>query len=287
MDEKIEKSEKRLKVLISADLEGVSGVTHPEQVRPGSPDYRDAIMRWSQELNAIVSGLREVGAELIVINDSHNHMRNLNNAMIPGASIVSGWQRPYSMLCEIDKGFDVCFFTGYHAMAGSRSTLSHTYRPKIIKQVYLNKVSVGELGLNAALAGFYNIPVVFVSGDEETCHEAQSLLGNQITTVATKKGHSRYSATSYPFDLILKNLKVEATRALKEKENWKVYRVTSPCALQIVFNEPNHADACELIPGVKRVSDNQVEFTHQLYPQVFRCFLAMGTLASARDEVIT
>ncbi len=281
-------TDKKLKVLISADLEGVSGVVHPQQTSPGSPDYKDAVMRWTQELNAVVTGLRETGVELIVINDSHNHMRNLNNSMINNAIVVSGWQRPLSMICDVDKVvYDACFFTGYHTMAGSKSTLSHTYRPRVIKEVFINKVQVGEIGINAAMAGFYNVPVVFISGDEDTCHEAQGLLGDQIVTVPTKKGLSRYAAMSYPFDLILKNLKLEASRAVKEKEKWKVYKVTSPCTLLVTFTEPNHADACELIPGVKRISDNQVEFTHQLYPVVYKCFLAMGALAVSREEVIT
>ena len=276
-----------MKVLISADLEGVSGVVHPDQIYPDGVFYKETLMRWSQELNAIVSGLKEAGVETIVINDAHNHMRNLNNSMVQNAMVISGWQKPLSMLSSVDQGYDACFFAGYHAKAGSASTLSHTYRPRIIKQVYLNKIPVGEIGLNAALAGFYNVPVTFISGDEETCLEAQVLLGNQIVTVQTKKGLSRYAALSYPFETNLRNLKAGAIKAIKEKDKWKVYKITSPCTISVVFSEPNHADACELIPNVKRVTDNQVEFSAQLYPVVFKCFLAMGALAVSRDDVVT
>ncbi len=276
-----------MKILISADLEGVSGVVHTDQIYPDGVFYKETLQKWAQELNAVVSGLKEVGAQQIVINDAHNHMRNLNNAMVQNASVITGWQKPFSMMATIDQGYDACFFLGYHAMAGSRSTLSHTYRPKIIRQVYLNKVLVGETGLNAALAGFYNVPIALISGDEEVCYEAQTLLGPQVIAIQTKRGLGRYSAISYPFEVTLKNLKAGAIQALKEKEKWKVYKVTSPCTISVVFSEPNFADACELIPNVKRVSDNQVEYTSQLYPNVFKCFLAMGTLAKARDEVIT
>lgn len=276
-----------MRVYISADLEGVSGVVHPEQCYGDNPFYRESLMRWSQELNSVVSGLKEGGAKVIVINDAHNHMRNLNPSLVPNAIIISGWQKPLSMMADIDKGYDVCFFTGYHAMAGSKSTLSHTYRPKIIREVLLNKVPVGEVGLNAALAGFYNVPIAFISGDEETCYETQTILGDQIVTVQTKKGLSRYSAITYPFEINLRNLKAGAITALNQKDKWKVYKVTSPTTIAVTFSEPNHADACELIPNVKRVSDTQVEYTSQLYPNVFKCFLAMATLAKARDEVIT
>ena len=276
-----------MKILISADLEGVSGVVHPDQIYPDGIFYKETLQKWAQELSAVVAGLKEAGAELIVINDAHNHMRNLNSAMVPNATVVSGWQKPFSMMATVENGYDAVFFTGYHAMAGSRSTLSHTYRPRIIKEVLLNKLPVGEVGLNAALAGFYNIPVAFICGDEEVCYEAQSLLGDQVVTVQTKKGISRYAAISYPFELNLKNLKAGATKAIKEKDKWKVYKITSPCTVTVTFSEPNHADACELIPNVKITNNTQVEFTSQLYPNVFKCFLAMGTLAQSRDEVIT
>ena len=276
-----------MKILISADLEGVNGVAHTDQIYPEGKYYKETVVRWSKELNAIVEGLHEAGVKEIVINDSHNHSRNLNSSLIPKAKIVTGWQRSYSMVSGVEKGFDACFFTGYHTMAGSNGTLSHTYRPRIIKRVKLNKKPVGEIGLNAALAGAFNVPVVLVSGDKETCAEANNLLGKQLFTVETKKSLSRYAAMSYPFEEVLKKFTSVSAQAIKEKKKWKVFKIKSPSTLSVEFALPNHADACELIPGVKRISDNRVEFKHEDYSVVFKCFLAMGALAASRDDVIT
>ncbi len=276
-----------MKILISADLEGVNGVAHPDQIYPDGKYYKETLVRWAKELNAIVEGLNEAGVKNIVINDSHNHSRNLDSSFVPKAKIVTGWQRPYSMVSGVEKDFDACFFTGYHGMANSKSTLSHTYRPRIIKEVRLNKKPVGETGLNAALAGVFNVPVVFISGDRETCAEAKNLLGKQLFTVETKKSLSRYSAMSYPFEEVLENLRFTSIKTIKEKKKWKSFKIKSPCTLEVEFSLPNHADACELIPGVKRVSDNQVKFTHKDYTVVFKCFLAMGALAASRDDVVT
>ena len=276
-----------MKILVSADLEGVSGVSHPDQIYPDGKYYKETVLRWAQELNAIVDGLKEAGVKKIVINDSHNHSRNLDSSLVPKASIVIGWQRQYSMVSGVEKDFDACFFTGYHGMAGSKSTLSHTYRPRIIKRVKLNKEPVGEIGLNAALAGVFNVPVVFISGDKETCAEGRNLLGKQIFTVETKKSLSRYSSMSYPFKDVLKDFKSVSAETIKEKKKWKIFKIKSPCTLEVEFSLSNHADACELIPGVKRISDNHVSFTHKDYTVVFKCFLAMGALAASRDDVIT
>ena len=276
-----------MKILISADLEGVNGVAHPDQIYPDGKYYKETLVRWSKELNAIVEGLNEAGVKDIVINDSHNHSRNLDSSFIPKAKIVTGWQRPYSMVSGVENNFDACFFTGYHGMASSKSTLSHTYRPRIIKSVRLNKKLVGETGLNAALAGFFNVPVVFISGDKETCSEAKNIIGKQLFIVETKKSLSRYAAMSYPFEKVLENLKLVSTKAVKEKKRWKIFKIKSPCILEVEFSLSNHADACELIPGVKRISANRISFTHKDYSVVFKCFLAMGALAASRDDVIT
>lgn len=276
-----------MRILISADFEGVSGVVHPDQIYPNGKGYKDALARWVKELNAIVEGLKEAGIKEIVINDSHNHMRNLDNSLIPHASIVSGWQREYSMVFGVDKKFDACIFQGYHSMAGSCATLSHTYRPRIIKQVLLNKLPMGEAGLNAALAGFFDVPVIMVTGDEDVCYEARKLIGNQVVTVETKKGFSRYSALSYPFDVNLDNLKSGAIKAIKQKSKWEVYKLQKPYTLSVTFSETNHADAAELIPDIKRTALNEVTYTNNNYSVVFKCFLAMGALAVSRDEVIT
>ena len=276
-----------MRVLISADFEGVNGVVHPDQIYPDGKGYKDALGRWIKELNAIVEGLRESGVKEIVINDSHNHMRNLDNSLIPHASVVLGWQREYSMMSGVDKKIDACIFQGYHSMGGSCATLSHTYRPRIIKNVLLNKLPMGEAGLNATLAGFFNVPVIMVTGDEDACYEAQKLLGNQVVAVHTKKGLSRYSAFSYPFDVNLDNLKTGAIKAIKQKSKWETYKLQKPYTISVTFSEPNHADAAELIPDVKRTADNEVSYTNKDYSIVFKCFLAMGALAASRDEVIT
>ena len=276
-----------MRVLISADMEGVSGVVHPDQIYPDGKYYKETLIRFANELNAIIEGLNDENVTDILIVDSHNHMRNLDPMLVPKASLVSGWQRPFSMVSCVNKSIDACFFVGYHSKAGSFSTLSHTYRPKIIRNVELNNISVGETGLNAALSGSFNVPVVFVSGDEDVCMEATQLLGNHIVTVQTKVGLSRYAALSYSFDQNLKNLKEAARKVVKNKSKWKTFKFNPPCTIRITFAEPNHADACELIPKVKRASNYQVEFSDRSYPVVFKCFLAMAALASSRDDVIT
>ncbi len=274
-----------MKVLISADIEGVCGVVHTDQIYPDGKFYKETLDKWVLELNAVIEGLKDSGVKEIVINDSHNHMRNLDNLKLKGAEVITGWQKPFSMVSTAEKKYDLAFFCGYHAMACANGILSHTYRPRIIKKVFLNGTEVGETGLNAGLLGYYETPVAFLSGDNVVCAEAKALLGNELITVETKKALSRYSALSISFDENLKNLKEASAKAVKIKH--KPFKLTSPTTLSIVFAEPNHADGAELIPGVKRINNTQIEFTHQEFPVLFKCFLAMGALSATRDDVLT
>lgn len=278
-----------MKVYISADIEGVTGVVHPDQIYPDGKFYNEALEVWAKELNAIIEGLTESGIESkdIFINDSHNHMRNLSALNIPTANLILGWQKTYSMVSQINLGFDIAFFTGYHSMASTNGVLSHTYRPRIIKEVKLNNILVGETGLNSALAGYYNVPVGLVTGDNVLCDEARKLFGKNTVYVETKKAISRYSALSYSLEENLKTLKEGAILAIKNKIYWKPYKPETPTILSVRFAESNHADAVELIPQVKRIGSAEVEYTSHDFSIVFKCFLAMGALAASRDDVLT
>lgn len=275
-----------MKILISADIEGVNGVVHPDQIYPDGKFYKETLEKWVLELNAVIEGLKESGVKEIVINDSHNHMRNLNSANLKDASLITGWQKPFSMVCGAELGFDGAMFTGYHAKATANGVLSHTYRPRIIKKVLLNNIEVGETGLNAALLGFYDIPVLLVNGDDVTCKEAENLLGKDLIRVESKKALSRYSALSVPFEQTLKDLREGAKKAIKEKSKLKPYKVESP-VLKVTFAEPNHADAAELIPNVIRIGNTEIELSGLAMPALFKAFLAMGALAASRDDILT
>ena len=199
-----------MKIFISADLEGVNGVMHSSQTQPGEPGYERAVGLLHKELSVVIEGIYETSkVSEIFVADGHWNARNLRHEFFPrGVTLISGWQRPYSMMSGVsghigsktivDKGFDGVFFLGYHAMAGTAGgVLSHTYRAQVFQEVRLNGVPVGETGLNAALSGYFGVPVAFLSGDDATCNEARNLLGS-VTCVPVKKAVSRYSCLALP-----------------------------------------------------------------------------------------
>ena len=283
-----------MKIYISADLEGVNGVVHSSQTQPGEPGYERAVALMHKEIAAVVDGLSSSGVSEIYVADAHWDARNLRPESLPaGVKLISGWQRPFSMVSGVSghigqkilvDGFDGIFLLGYHARSGvSCAVLSHTYRAQVYFDVQLNGVSVGETGLNAALAGFHGVPVAFISGDDAACNEARNLIGS-LTCVTVKKAISRYSAVCLPESEVLESLRQGAREAIDKRDFWTVFTPPRPSTLTITLFDPAMADAAELIPGVKRLDDRIIEFTHEDFSILFRVFLAIGVLAANRKD---
>jgi D-amino peptidase len=286
----------RMKIFISADLEGISGVMHSSQTQPGEPGYERAVQLMHKEVSAVVEGIYSTGnVSEIFVADAHWDSRNLRHELLPGkVSLITGWQRPFSMMSGVsgqigskkivERGFDGVFFVGYHAMAGAAcAVLSHTYRAQIFQEVRLNGQPVGETGLNAALAGYFGVPVAFISGDDAACNEARNLLGSPVC-IPVKKAVSRYAAILPPESETLAALQRGAVEALARRNYWSVFNPPSPSTLTLTMVDPAMADAVELLPEVKRTDNRVVEFSHADYSVLFQLFLASGVLAASRKD---
>lgn len=274
-----------MRAYISVDLEGINGIVHSSQTQPGEPGYERAVTLMHEETNAVIEGALEAGATSIIVNDSHWDMRNLRQELLnPAATLISGWQKPFSMMSGLDKSVAAACFVGYHSRAGTaRGVLSHTYRAQVFFDVRLNGQSVGETGLNAALAGWFGVPVALVTGDDAVCEEATELLG-PVACVPVKTAISRYSAVFSPHQDSLERLRSKAGAALKNRDGWRLFRLPSRSTLAITMIDPAMADAAELLPMVSRKGDREIEMTHDDYAVLFRLMLAIGALGASRRD---
>lgn len=278
-----------MKAYISVDLEGCNGINHSSQTQPNEPGYNRALKILHDETNAVIEGLLAGGATEIMVNDSHWDARNLHIEEMfnhKAVSVVSGWQKPFSMVSQInsDERADFAVFLGYHTRAGhATGVLSHTYRAQIFFEVRLNGKPVGETGLNAALAGHFGVPIAMLTGDDQVIQEAKSFLPN-IATAQVKTAVSRYAAIFPNYQDTLQNLKETATRAAKDKKHRDLFKPGTPASIDITMFDPSMADAAELLPGVQRVSARDISIKHEDYSVAFRLMLAVGALGASRRD---
>lgn len=162
-----------MRVYISVDMEGITGVVSPTQVRPGEREYERFRRIMTQEANAAIRGALAGGATQVVVNDSHGPMTNLLiEDLHSDARLVSGSPKPHGMMQGIGPGFDAAFFIGYHSRHGTAaSVLDHTWSSASIVDAEINGRSVCEGDLNAGLAGGDGVPVALVTGDETYCRQ--------------------------------------------------------------------------------------------------------------------
>ena len=272
-----------MRVYISVDMEGVAGIAHEDQTDPLDPrhaaEYALACRLMTGEANAAVEGALAAGATAVTVSDSHWLMRNIiADELHEAAELVSGGPRLHSMVEGIDGGFDAALFIGYHARAGTaNATIDHTYTDRVY-EVRVNGVAFGEVGLNAALAGTYGVPVVLVSGDRAVAAEAKELLGEPVETVVVKESLGRFSARSVAPAVARRRIHDGAKRALAHGH--APFTVTSPVTISVDFARTQMAEMAALVPGSWRVGGRTVEFAHDDYREAFRAWRAMYNLAA-------
>jgi D-amino peptidase len=270
------------KVFISADMEGIWGVVHTNQTSDASPEY-GAARRWmAEDVNAVIDGLFDAGAGEVVVNDSHASMRNIQADLLsPKASLISGSPKPLSMMQGIDASYDAVVFVGYHARAGTApAILDHTISSGTIHAVRVNGRELPEMGLNAAIAGYYNVPVILLTGDTEACAQAATLFGAGFVTAAVKEATGRFAARMFPRDEARARLRAAAKEALLKRDGIAAFRLAPPFAFDVEWQTSAQAEMPLLLPGVRRTAPRSISFSATDYLEGFKLLRATIALAA-------
>jgi D-amino peptidase len=274
-----------MKIFVSVEMEGVSGVTAPEDLLPWQSGYEAARALMTREANAAIAGAFDGGADEVLVNDSHDLMRNLLVEEIDRrVRVIRGYHKPQGMMAGLDASYGAVFLVGYHSRAGTHAgVLNHTFMGKEIHDVLLNGEPAGEARLNAALAGVFGVPVALVSGDRAVCEEAEGILG-PVETVVVKDGVDKYTASLLHPDVARQHLREGAARALSRLDEFRPYVVEPPYVLGVTWNSTTIAATCSLIPGVRLVGARQNEFITDDFVQAMGLIYVMIYVATAVVE---
>lgn len=253
-----------MKIFITADYEGVCG-----HVQWNSGGEREAI---TADMNAAIAGAAEGGATEILAGEAHANMRNiLPEKLDSRASFLSGQPKPLNHVGGIDNTFDAAMFVAYHAKAGAlKGIMAHTYTDKIFSLKF-NDIEVGEIGTDAAITGYFGVPVIMVTGDKAACDEASALLGD-IEAVVVKEGVSRSAGRCVHPRKARELIKEGAKRAMSLIGRVKPFVVEPPVYTEVVFVNPSHADNLEHLPSIERIDGRTVAFKTDDFIEAFELF---------------
>lgn len=267
-----------MKVYVSVDMEGIAGVAQWPQVTVGDPAYALARDWMVGEALAAVEGARAAGAAEVLVNDSHDGMRNLPvDRMPPATRLITGSLKPQGMVAGLDGSFAAALFVGYHTRARGGGVLAHTWS-NLTLWVKLNGVEVGEFGLNAMVAGHHGVPVVMVSGDDRLAEEARALIP-EIEAVVVKRALTRFAAESLSHEEACARIRAAAERAVRRAGQVPPFRASAPIELEVAFQTPSAADGAETMPGARRLDELTVAWTAPDALQAYRAFRTMQALA--------
>ncbi|MGW5393882.1 M55 family metallopeptidase [Streptomyces koyangensis] len=278
---------KRPRILISVDMEGVSGIVHPRETNPDGYDYGRARALMTAEANAAVAGVldAEPGAEVWVA-DAHGSYRNLLPEEVDRrARLVRGKPRPLGMLGGIDERTDAVLFVGYHVRAGAGpGVLAHTMSDALL-DVRVDGRSLGEIGLNAAMAGHLGVPVVLLSGDDAACAEVRELVPG-VRTVAVKEALGQFAAAGLHPEEARERLRRAAAEAVAGREEVRPFALSGPLTVEVDLAAAHTVDLAVLVPGVTRAegprSARTVAFTAPDFAQAYRVVLLLVQLGRIR-----
>ncbi len=273
-----------MKIFISVDMEGISGIVDSSQTNRDHKEYEKARALMAADVNAAIDGIFELGEAEIVVSDGHGKMINIEpEALNEAAVLVRGTPKPLSQMAGIDSSFDAAIFIGYHSMKGTlHGILSHTFSSKTIESLKINGMEAGETMMNAAIAGYYGVPLVSVSGDLAVTKEAKALIP-EIETVAVKEAISRTAAQCLHPKRARKLIKETVARALERRKSIQPFVLKPPIEFDVRYINVGMADAVEFMPSAKRIDGKTIRFVLDDYLEAFGAFRASIYIAFAVD----
>lgn len=253
--------ERRLKIYISADMEGIVGVVTNEQLGPQGFEYARFREFMTQEVNAAIEGALAGGATQIVVGDSHGNGQNLLiEKLHRDVLLVRAWPRPLGMMQGIDETFAGAMFIGYHTgTTNLEGVRAHTLSSARLTDVRLKGVSVSEAGINAAIAGHFNVPVIMVSGDDAVVKETTALVGN-IEGAVVKWASGFHSAKTMMPEASYALIREKAQRAVRRIGEFKPYKLNGPIELDVRFKNYRPSEVLSYLSIVQRTDAHSIRF---------------------------
>lgn len=254
-------AQKPVKVFISVDMEGITGVVTADQLGPEGFEYERFRGFMTAEVLAAIAGAKEAGATEFVVADSHGNMENLLIDQFPdGVTIVRGSPRPLVMMEGIDSSFSAAMFIGYHsATTNPKGVRAHTMSSATFAAIEMNGAPMAESGINAAIAGAFGVPVVMVSGDEQAVGEVRQLLGDVEGAVVKRPIGFHAAATMTPA-AGQALIRTRAKAAIGRLKDFKAYQLRAPITVDLTYKSYTPAEAMALMPGIERRSAHTIRY---------------------------
>ena len=261
-----------MRVLVSVDMEGIAGVVDRDDISPGHGEYERNRTLLTAEASAAVRGVHAYEADAqVLVTEAHAAFRNLLPELLDRrAELLRGDPKPDGMMAGLAPDVDAIVFIGYHGKAGTaRSVMSHTISGGVIADVRCDGRSLGELGLNTALAAHSGVPAVLVSGDDTVAAEAADVAPGMHAVVVKRALGARAAALLHP-DEACERIEAAVPKALADREAVRALCFDGPVLLEVEVLRPHMTERALLVPGIERKDGRTLRYAAPDFPAAYR-----------------
>jgi len=216
------------KIFMITDAEGVAGVCRQEQTDPANAEMRELL---TGEVNAAVRGFLAAGADEVYVWDAHDGSRSLSTLSIhPEAKLVMGAPGPTYLM---DRDFSALAFVGQHARANRKAAvMAHSYSSLGIQRLLMNGKEVGEIETASALAGWFGVPVILLTGDQAAAEDLLAIVPEAVTAVV-KEGLGYYACVSLSETAAQSLIEEKAQAAFHKIGRIEPYKIEGPVTIEV------------------------------------------------------
>jgi len=284
-----------MKLFISTDMEGVIGVSSWNEMNL-SVNGHNVNSAINNELNWIVDGIKSSDiddkVDEITICDSHSRGENVPYGQIEDkrVNLIRGYPRKFYMMQGLDESYDAVMLIGYHARIGSfKGLMDHSYSSSCIYNIRINDILVGEVEINAFLAGFYDVPVCMISGDDVLEEQMREFYGNDFPYVRTKEGIGRFAGKMYHPDRVrdIYASKVKEFTEIVNGDGKKyIKKATGNTKLEIELVNTVITDAVSAVPGLERIDGRTVRYYNEDFREIYKMIITIAMLGGKFSNYI-
>lgn len=283
-----------MKVYISVDMEGISGLVRWMDVATEGIDFELNRRLMTLDANAAIEGAFDAGATSVIVEENHG-VQDLcilkMDEIDPRCSVIRGAGRPgASTMVGLDENVGVVLLVGHHAKAGSfPGLMAHTISGGWFKRVLLHGEPIGEPDMFAIRAGELGVPVGMVSGDQVVAAEVQSICPWAEAAIL-KHAYAKQSAMVIPPERARPMIKAAADKAVQRAldSDLQVYdRVSAPYEFEVQLTKDipeSMAANLKQLDEFKILSDRAVQVSA---PDMFVGFRRVAYLGYAERVGIT
>lgn len=234
------------KFVVAVDLEGLACVVGAYgRGLAESRDYEFASLQGTREASAAVSALFDNGANDVIVWDCHGTGVNLKYGMLDKRVRIAIGAGSRVRFPGMDSSFDGVLFIGYHAYDVPKATLAHVYSSSTFTSHLINGKPVGELQLDAAIAGKRGVKTMFVSSDDICVAQAAESFP-WAETVVTKEALAWNSCISRHPDAVCDDIYAAVTRACGRLGEMQAFTLPKEFELSVSYKRIEYAQGCNL-----------------------------------------